>query len=343
MTGATQPYPNNGAPHFGPWFKGVIAVLLLIALAWVGMIAFQYFRTGKPISESSGIREIKPLARLVEEKPQLSGSIWNIARPLGVAASPEGTVYVTESSGDRLIKAFDANGTPKGAFGVAGESLARNPIYMAYSPDGKLYVSDLVRHDITIFSAAGEPLGQVASPVGETWAPSALTFDASGNLYVTDFTSGQHRVLVLDKSGQLILQFGSEGQDIGQFSFPNGIAVDGSGNIYVSDSGNGRVQAFDAKGKLLYVIGRGTANADLAMPRGITVDDGRHLLLVADTTDGTVKVYDISAARPKLAYMLGAPGAGAEELRFPNAVAIDGKGHIYVADRENGRLAVWRY
>jgi sugar lactone lactonase YvrE len=124
-----------------------------------------------------------------------------------------------------------------------------------------------MKRTIFVFSASGEPRGEIAAPVAEGWIPMALAFDRAGNLYVTDTTPGQHRVLVMDRQGILVRQFGKEGQDRGDFSFPNGIAVDSKGNIFVADSGNGRVQAFDKTGALLFAIGRGTAKGP-AMPRG---------------------------------------------------------------------------
>jgi len=312
------------------------------ALGWLGIVAMQYLQTGKPIADIEAVP--RPVARLVQEPPQFSGSIWNVARPLGVAVGPDGTIYVTESAGERMVRAFNADGTLKAAFAPPGsEQLSRNPTYVAVSPSGDVYVSDLMRRAIFVFSARGEPRGELAAPVAEGWIPVALAFDRAGYLYVTDVTPSLHRVLVLDGAGALVRQFGTEGQDRGQFSFPNGIAADSKGNIFVADSGNGRVQAFDKNGTFLFAIGRGTAKGDLAMPRGIVIDEGRKELLVVDTTDQAVNVYDISNAAPKFLYALGGDGTMGSAFRFPNGIALDGKGHIFVTDRENHRVAAWRY
>jgi DNA-binding beta-propeller fold protein YncE len=302
----------------------------------------QYFQTGKPIADIEAVP--RPIARLVQEAPQFTGSIWNVARPLGVAVGPDGTIYVTESDGERMIRAFASDGTLKAAFAPPGtQQFSRNPIYLAVSSAGQLYVSDLIVHTIFIFSAGGENVGQVPSPFEEGWMPQALAFDLAGNLFVTDVTPGAHRVVVLDSSGRLVREFGKEGAARSEFSFPNGIAVDRKGNIYVADSGNGRVQVFDRDGAFLFAIGRGTAKGDLGMPRGIVVDDERKQLLVVDTTDHEIKVYDIAGATPKFLYALDGGGAAVAAFRFPNGIALDGKGHIFVADRENHRVAVWRY
>lgn len=339
MTGAAQ-VGKRGDVHLGRWFKGAVALLLLTALSWVGLVAYQYFQTGKPIAQIPAMP--KPIAKLVQEQPQFSSSIWNVARPLGVAAAPDGTIYVTESAGDRMVRSFSASGASLASWATADDVNGRSPMYVAVSPAGKVYVSDIERHAILIYTADGQAAGEVASPVGEKWIPGALAFDNAGNLYATEMTPGQHRVLVFDPSGALTLQFGQEGAERGQFEFPNGIAVDSKGNIFVADSGNGRVQAFDKTGAPVFVIGRGSARADLGMPRGIAVDEGRHLLLVVDATAQAVNAYDISGANPKLAYQLGGE-VGGSSLLYPNGIALDNNGHILVADKENQRIAVWRY
>ncbi len=343
MSGVAGPY-SDGRTRRGPatWFKGALVLSLMGAIGWLGIVAMQYFQTGKPIADIDAVP--KPIARLVQEPPQFSASIWNVVRPLGVAVGPEGTVYVTESDGERMIRAFAPDGTLKVAFAPPGtQPLSRSPIYLAVNAAGQVYVTDLIAHTIFIFSAGGENVGQVASPFEDGWMPEAVALDRAGNLFVTDVTPGAHRVVVLDSSGRLVRQFGKEGSARGEFSFPNGVAVDWRGNIYVADSGNGRVQAFDKDGGLLFVIGRGTAKGDLGMPRGIVVDDDRKQMLVVDTTAHVVNAYDIAGPMPKFLYLLDGGGSAAAAFRFPNGIALDGKGHIFVADRENHRVAVWRY
>ena len=168
MTSNAQDYPRHQPPHLGRWLKGAVALLLLFALAWVAFVALQYQQTGKPISEVAGIKNIGPLAKLVQEPPRFTGSVWEVARPLGVAAAPDGSIYVTESAGDRMVKSFDANGQAKASI-VTGESaLSRSPLYVAVSPSGKVYVSDLERHAVLIFAPDGQAAGQVAPGFGKS-------------------------------------------------------------------------------------------------------------------------------------------------------------------------------
>jgi DNA-binding beta-propeller fold protein YncE len=75
-----------------------------------------------------------------------------------------------------------------------------------------------------------------------------------GRMYVLD--AGNARIVVFDRDGEYITEFGSAGSGDGQFDFGTGeiiggglnfsgsIAVDDDGFIYVADVGNRRIQKF---------------------------------------------------------------------------------------------------
>ena len=138
---------------------------------------------------------------------------------------------------------------------------------------------------------------------------------------------------------------GSDEQTNGMFSYPNATVVDAAGRMYVADSNNGRLVVFGRTGEQIGVIRRGPAAGDLGMPRGMAIDDqGR--LYVVDNTDHTIKVYKPSGdpvAMPEFQGSFGQPGIGEGMFRFPNAVATDTRGRVYVADWSNDRIQVWSY
>jgi sugar lactone lactonase YvrE len=129
------------------------------------------------------------------------------------------------------------------------------------------------------------------------------------------------------------------------FSYPNATVGDALGRLYVADSNNGRLVVFGRTGEQIGVIRRGPGAGDLGMPRGLTIDDqGR--LYVVDNTDHSIKVYQTSAdpvALPEFLGSFGEPGIGDGMFRFPNAVAADTRGRLYVADWNNDRVQVWTY
>jgi len=54
--------------------------------------------------------------------------------------------------------------------------------------------------------------------------PQDVVVDSTGDMFVTD--GNNHRVQKFDKSGNYLLQFGSNGGSSGQFNYPEGIAID---------------------------------------------------------------------------------------------------------------------
>ena len=345
---ASIPYPHAGQPGQVPpplgeerpagknRLKLLIILVLLAALAWVLMLGIRYFLTKQSITQLTGL---PPIAGLFEGQPRYLGSLEGVERPLGVAIK-DGKIYVTESAGERMVRVFNRDGDEIAALAPPGAEFAyRVPLYVAISSKNEVYVSDRANRAVHIFSADGSYAGtfQPQSVPAEDWHPMGLAFDRKGNLYVTDVTEGKHRVMVFDSTGALKLEFGKEGKEPGDFWYPNGVAVDGEGRIYVADGNNGRLQAFDAEGSLLYIIPRGFAKGDLGMPRGVAVDSKDHLFVV-DTSAHMAKVYDVSGDTPD--FLVDIDGDG--DFRFPNGIAIDGS-RIYVTDRENSRVQIWDY
>jgi len=365
------PGPARAKPW--PFLKIAIAIILLIALGWVLLLGAQYCRTKQPLSELIP----PPVSNLFDETSfKYVDSINGLQNPMGVAVAEDGRVYVTETGGERLIHIYNSLGKEVGKFAPPDTQPAqRVPVYVAVSPKGDVYVSDRNTAAIFIFSADGTPKGKVTPPKGfEDWHPLGLTFDKAGNLYVTDVTPDKHRVLVLNRvlilnptpastvridpvlahalpEGSILkLSFGTQGEKDGQFWFPNGIAVDSKGRIFVADSNNGRMQAFDKNGKFLFKINRGMSSGDLSIPRGIAVDS-ENRLLIADTSRAAVQAYEISKSggsdsKSAPIKFLGAFSESVGEgvfFLFPNGLALDGHGRIYIADRAHNRVQIWKY
>ena len=150
---------------------------------------------------------------------------------------------------------------------------------------------------------------------------------------------------------QAVLAFGPDGTYLRtygkptDFNFPNGVAVDAGGNVYVADSDNGRLVVFDAGGNQVGIVGRGAGAGNLGLPRGIAIDDSGRVY-VADLSLNGVQVYHVLAAgetHPQYVGDFGEGGAGDGAFQLPNAVAVDGRARVYVADWRNNRIQVWTY
>ena len=138
----------------------------------------------------------------------------------------------------------------------------------------------------------------------------------------------------------------------GLMSFPHGFHVDYEGNIWTTDTGAGDgpgghlVRKFSPDGELLMSLGReGVAGDEPGLfrePTDVVVTlegtifvteghekNGPHARLTKLTADGTF------IAR------YGSTGQGHLQLSAPHGIALDTRGRLFIADRDNNRIMIW--
>jgi Bacterial Ig-like domain (group 3)/NHL repeat len=189
-------------------------------------------------------------------------------------------------------------------------------------------------------------------------SPSAVAYDASGNLYLAD--AQNHAVREISKSGQIttIAGTGAEGYggDNGPataafLDTPTGVAVDSSGNVYIADSHNHRIRRVSG-GTITTIAGTGAPGysgdsgvataAQLSLPSAVAVDSSGNVY-IADTNNQRIRKVSgttITTIAGDGEELLAGDGAAASAavLDTPTGVAVDAGGNVYVADRHNQRV-----
>lgn len=315
-----------------------VAVLALLALLLAGSVTIWagYLTTRQPLTKM-----LTPAKAVLASslQPRYLFSINDIGEPYGVAVTPEGDrIYVVEGLGHRLVRVFDRDGKELASIAPPEtDETGRQPMYVAVDSQGLVYVTDKVRMAVDVYDSGGNYKTSIKSPfpAPQPWFPLGIQVDGN-SLLVTEVTKGKHRVLRLSKDGQMLSEFGSEGQEAGQLAWPQALASDTKGRIFVSDGNNSRIQVFDRDGKLLRVI------PDFSLPRGVEVD-GYQRLHVVDTIAGQVSVFDASKDEIAPLFTFGDVGIGGGEFSYPNCIAIDDTDRLYISDRMNNRVQVWVY
>jgi hypothetical protein len=185
-------------------------------------------------------------------------------------------------------------------------------------------------------------------------APSGVTLDSTGNFYVADTNNKRIRKIT---SAGVVTTFagsGSSGSTNGtgtnaSFSTPFRLATDSSGNSYVADQANqiirkitpvGVVTTFAGSGTGTFADGTGT-NASFLNPKGIAVDSAGNIY-IADV--GNHRIRKITSAGVVTTLAGNSNGAWVDgtgtnaSFRYPNGVAVDSTGTVYVADSNNQRI-----
>ena len=150
---------------------------------------------------------------------------------------------------------------------------------------------------------------------GESWEMfaqvSQVAFDANGNLYVFDGTSGgmsfggmrlmrsgEVRVLVFDAAGRFVREFGSSGGGPGEFNQPIGFAVLRDGTVVVSDVGHRAYQLFDASGEFQRMVRAGDDPEAVAIQAQDIRPDPRGGAVFAGGSTGSIGMSAGGAADP---------------------------------------------
>jgi DNA-binding beta-propeller fold protein YncE len=308
---------------------GLLALLITFAL-W-------YFIFRQPIPILPNLDLTNP--------PSYVSSTYGLSKPLGVAVSSDGSrIYVTQGGGDQSTVLIDRAGNHIAVLAPPADVSARaTQLYVAIDPrSGDVYATDRTAGAIFRYAADGTYKDEFKPGAGITvWQPLAITFDADGTLYVSDVGGDFQKVHVFGPDGAWLRDLGSK--DL--LAFPNGIGIDKAGNVYVSDSNNGRLVVFDKAGTELGRIQRGAADGDLGLPRGVVVDGSGRVFVVDSTGQGVKLFRALQQGDTAPAYLarFGREGTVDGTFEFPNGIAIDGRGRLYVTDWNNDRLQLWSY
>lgn len=257
-----------------------------------------------------------------------------------------------------------------GAVGYAnGQGIAatfEHPYGVTVDIYDNVYVADYYNNQIRKISAGGivttlagiflSGSGDGIGTIARFNEPTAVTVDASGNVYVAD--TENHKIRKITSGGVVSTLAGSGvpgfSNGIGtaaSFNYPYGIAVDNLGNVFVADLYNNKIRKITSEGVVSTfagsglegsVSGVGTA-ASFRAPYGVTIDalgniyigDAFNNRIRKITAEGVVSTL-AGDGSPSFADGLGT----AAKFNYPTGVAVDGTGNLYVADELNNKIRV---
>jgi sugar lactone lactonase YvrE len=186
--------------------------------------------------------------------------------------------------------------------------------------------------------------------------PTGVAVDSTGNLYVADFINNAIRKIT--PAGVVSTFAGGSGwgskdglASDAQFDLPASVAVDALGNVYVADSINNTIRKITPVGVVTTLAGsagsEGSSDGAGSMarffrPGGVAVDSFGNVY-VADTFSDTIRIIDAAGVVTTLAGSAGESGSAdgtgsAARFYYPEAVAVDGSGVVYVADTGNSTI-----
>jgi DNA-binding beta-propeller fold protein YncE len=180
-----------------------------------------------------------------------------------------------------------------------------------------------------------------------------LSIDSQDRVYVLN--RGGHPVMVFDREGNLLTSWGES-----IFDRPHGTCSGPDGSVYCTDDGNHTVTKLTPEGKPLLTLGNKgqpsdtgyTKKSELALslatikrggppfnrPTGVNVSPSGEIY-VSDGY-GNARIHRF-APDGALLSSWGEPGTAPGQFRLPHSVRLDRQGHVWVCDRENGRIQIF--
>ena len=217
--------------------------------------------------------------------------------PVGLAVSPDGRVFVSDS---QLARVFVAEADDEVLTPLQLDTPLQQPTGIAWdASNDHLYVVDTSAQVIRRYTSKGELIaeyGQRGERAGTLNYPTFLWQDRDRNLLVSD--SLNFRIQRFSHDGRALDQFGKVGDATGTLSRPKGVATDRFGHIYVIDSLFHAMQIFDSDGRFLLAVGeQGQDPGQFWLPAGLFVDT-QNTIFVADTHNSRIQVFRYVGAAP---------------------------------------------
>jgi uncharacterized protein (TIGR03437 family) len=277
-------------------------------------------------------------------------------------------VFWSASGQTYTISTFAGGALPLNIPGTSASLDANAPQSVAADQAGNLFFVDqntVLRLDaasgiLTLVAGNGTPgfsgdngpatSAQLANPQG-------VAVDSAGNLYIADTTNQRIRkvangVIATVAGNGTPGYTGDNGPPTSaQLYSPTAVAVDSAGNLYIADTHNQSIRKV-ASGVIATVAGNGTrgssgdnglaTSALLNNPYGLAVDSAGNLY-IADSSNNRIR--KVSGGMIATVAGNGTPGYSGEngpainaQLDYPQGVAVDSAGNLYIADAGNNRI-----
>lgn len=291
------------------------------------------------------------------------------ALPVGVAVDSSGNLYFSSNytnqhrvfkvSSSGTLTVVAGNGFPgySGDGGPATQAQLYNPQYVAVDHAGNVFIADQSNCAVRevnagtgiITTIAGEPAvscGYNADSVPATssylYEPVGVAIDKNGNLFIGDYSNQRVRMVscatVTSTGGACSPNAGQTTGDIytvagtgtavfngngglataANLYYPQGVTTDAAGNLYIADS-------YD---QLVRRVACGTGISGCTPPSGET---SGHIYAIAGTGE--------TVGNPgTCGYNNDGITAASAELCYPDDLAIDNSGNLFIADSSNFRI-----
>jgi DNA-binding beta-propeller fold protein YncE len=207
--------------------------------------------------------------------------VGQFLNPKGIAADPEGNVYIADCGNNRVVRLFNPRKEVRwvGAFtdNKDGGPMFSSPTQLSLDARGRIYVGDYGHERIVVLSASGDVCriipehGEWAFDGGVTALAVADGAEAWSNFPL------EHSIFCADRNGKRLWKIDFNGNPVKYIDMPQGhragyAATDYYHSVWITDREGHCVLKFDKDLRLLDIFGSfGTGKNQFVEPRGISI------------------------------------------------------------------------
>lgn len=253
------------------------------------------------------------------------------------------TTHVSTLAGNPGVSGFaDGVGSEIRFYEPMGIAVSGVSLFVSDSGNGRVRKGHVTGRDFLTIQS-GSDLRQLASD------------SITGGIYAAE--SGHRVIWRLDPDGALT-QFGNSAESghvdgIGlavRFNYPEGVATDANGTVYVGDTDNNVIRRITSDGTVSTFAGLSPteaagsadgkgADARFSFATGIAVNESG-MVYVSDRENHTIRRIEPDGTVTTFAGMAGVYGSSdgngsSARFRYPQGLALDEVGNLYVADSMN--------
>jgi uncharacterized protein (TIGR03437 family) len=288
----------------------------------------------------------------------ITTAVASLEMPYAVTVDSAGGIYVIAGlmHNTEVVKVSGGQTQVLASIGPPGQT--PNPARYLISPQaiavdstGRVYISD--PGDSRVVTVSGGAITMAAGTGTQGYTgdggpavnaelnnPGGIAFDPSGNLYIA--AGGIRRLTagtITTVAGSPVPSGGDGGPATSALlTDPFGVAVDAAGNVYVGDANTEQIRKVAAGAGTIATVAQLNDS-----PHGIAVDASGNIYAVGYILCRVSKISGGAATTLAGAGgFLGALGDGgpatSAHLNYPNGVATDSAGNVYIADTGNNRI-----
>jgi outer membrane protein assembly factor BamB len=325
----------------------VVLVVLILMLLTLGYTIFKVVLPNSGTSRSvdgdaaGGLEWVRSIYAYGPGEAQLMDA------PVAAAIGGDGTIYAVDTQ-TNMVMAFNPDGSVRDAVNLVeatgSEVPHLGPKALMVAENGDVYVGASVGQAVFVLTPGLElirwfPLEAV---------PYTLVQDGEELLISTD-----QGVLRFTDAGEFVGVVAQRGLGEVQVNFAQAMVRREDGVLFVADSMNGRVQAINSDGTLLWATAlgealneevrasaEGTGTSEFQVPAGIAIDNNGRII-VSDMQYMEMFVLDPSSGSVVGKY--GEFGSNDGQFYYPMGLAYDSARDWFVsADMGNSRLQILR-